>query len=132
MRVVGDAKSPNFSERVMLKHVTPEVPQMLKDAFGGSLRLEHKPSGRSLWSWNATDLRAVACLRAVLPHLRVKRQQALNCLALRELKDQSKIARVAKGRGHMGSAPRLAETTAAMEALYAKAKAMNSGARSVA
>lgn len=129
MRVRGDAKAPIFSERVMLKQVTADVPQLLKAAFGGSLRLEHKTGGRSLWSWNATDLRAVACLRALLPFLRVKKEQALNCLALREAKTASKLARVARGRGHQGSAPRSAEASAEMEAIYAKAKGMNSGAR---
>ena len=131
MRVRGDATAPIFSERIMLKHVTPEVPTLLRDTFGGSLRVDTPSTarGRNLYAWQATDLRAVECLKAILPHLRVKREQALNCLALRKLKERSKKARVAKGRGHAGAAVRPLAMTEAMEGHFAKAKAMNSGAR---
>ncbi len=131
MRVRGDASTPVFSERVMFKQVTPEIPTMLKELFGGSLRVDG-PSisgGRNLYSWQATDLRAAECLRALLPYLRVKRAQAENCLALRKLKERSKKARVAKGRGHIGAAVRPLAMTDAMEAHFAHAKSMNSGAR---
>lgn len=131
MRVRGDASTPVFSERIMLKHVTPEVPTLLRDTFGGSLRVDapSTANGRKLYAWQATDLRALECIKAILPHLRVKREQALNCLALRKLKEASKKARVAKGRGHAGAAIRPLALTDAMEGHFAKAKAMNSGAR---
>lgn len=110
----------------MLKQVTPEVPTLLKECFGGSLRVEHPPHGRrALYSWNATDLRAIECLRALLPFLRIKREQALNCLALRDIKEASKVAKVARGRGHAGAAARPAALTDAMESRYAAAKEMN-------
>jgi hypothetical protein len=127
MRVVGDSKAATFSERVKLKQVTPDVPELLREAFGGSLRVD-KPSvksGRPLYSWQATDLRAANCLRALLPFLRVKRAQALNCLALRDLKEKSKKARVAPGRGHVGSAPRPAAITTSMEQHFAESKMLN-------
>ena len=38
MRVRGDAGTPVFSERVIFKQVTPEIPTLLKELFGGSLR----------------------------------------------------------------------------------------------
>lgn len=131
MRVRGDATTPVFSERVMLKQVTPEIPTLLKEMFGGSLRVDSPSTerGRRLYAWQATDQRAAECLRALLPYLRVKREQAENCIALRKLKERSKKARVARGRGHAGASVRPEAMTEAMEALFAKAKAMNSGAR---
>ena len=127
VRVTRDSKQPTYSERIALKQVTPDVPALLKKCFGGYLGI-HDPSarrGRPLHSWQATDLRAIECLRAVLPYLRIKRSQAENCLALRELKEASKIARVAVGRGHAGGASRPIEIGEQMEVLYMRAKELN-------
>lgn len=127
MRVRGDAGAPVFSERLMLKQVTPDIPTLLKETFGGTLRIDNASTrkGRPLYSWQVTDLQAANCLRALLPYLRIKREQALNCLALRELKEQSKVAKVARGRGHAGSAARPAMLTEAMEVRFANAKFLN-------
>jgi hypothetical protein len=127
MRVRKDAGSAVFSERVALRQTSPIVPTMLKERFGGSLYMT-KPSaarGRPLYSWAATDQRAIECLRALLPFLRIKRDQALNCLELRVLKEKSMKAKVSRGRGHAGAAPRPLELTEAMEVTYARAKALN-------
>src|SRR6185312_15248159 len=80
MRVRGDAGAAIFSERVALRQTSPIVPEMLRARFGGSLYMT-KPStvnGKPLYSWAATDLRALECLRSLLPFLRIKRQQAEN------------------------------------------------------
>jgi hypothetical protein len=127
MRVRKDAGAPVFSERVALRQVTPVIPTMLRDRFGGSLYIT-KPSstrGRPLYSWAATDVRAVECLRALLPFLRIKREQALNCIALRGIKAKSMKAKVAKGRGHVGATSRPIELTDAMEVAYERAKELN-------
>lgn len=128
MRVRGDAGAAVYSERVMLKQVTPQIPTLLKETFGGSFRIDKKPSakrGRDLYSWQVTDRQAAECLRALLPFLRIKREQALNCLALREIKEQSKAAKVAPGRGHAGSAARPQALTDAMEQRFLTAKSLN-------
>lgn len=127
MRVTQDCGGATFSERVALRQVGPEIPTLLRDTFGGSLYMTKPsaPNGRPLYSWAATDLRAAECLKALLPFLRVKRAQAENCLALRKVKNRSKLARVANGRGHRGSAVRPAALTDAMETHYASAKALN-------
>jgi len=127
MRVTRDCGAATYSERVALRQVTPIIPTMLRDRFGGSLYMTKPsaPNGRLLYSWAATDQRAAACLKALLPYLRIKRPQAEKCLELRRLKDTSKRSRVAKGRKHAGSAPRRPELTEAMEAAYQAAKAMN-------
>lgn len=127
MRVTGDAGQATYSERIAVRQVTREAVDLLRDLFGGAFYVT-KPSsknGKPLWSWAATDQRAVACLHAVLPYLRIKKAQAENCLLLRIVKEQSKRARVAHGRGHAGSAVRPAELSEAMEAHYLRAKALN-------
>ena len=127
MRVRKDAGAAVYSERVALRQTSPLVPTMLQKAFGGSLYMT-KPSaknGKNLHSWAATDQRAVECLRTVLPYLRIKRDQALNCVALRALKERSKAERISKGRGHIGAKKRSDELTDAMQATYLHAKELN-------
>lgn len=88
MRVRGDASQPVYGERVGLKQITPDVPALLREYFGGYLRTE-KPSvknGRPLHSWSATDKQAIECVSSLLPYMRVKRQQAEILLQLRALK----------------------------------------------
>ena len=127
MRVRGDAGAPVYSERVALRQVTNHIVVMLRRAFGGSVYMTKPsaPRGRPLFSWAATDLRAVACLRAIMPYLRVKREQARNCLVLRRLKEQSKRHKVRRGRGHEGSAPRPKWLTHRLELRYLRAKRLN-------
>jgi len=127
MRRVGDCGQPTFSERLCVKQVEPHAVELFKAIFGGTL--QQQPAsvtrGKPLWSWQTTDRKAAACLVALLPYLRIKRQQAENCLNLRELKEQSKKARVAFGRGHAGSAARPAYLSEAMEEAFRRAKALN-------
>lgn len=126
VRVTKDSGQPTYSERVAVRQVDRQAVDLLRSLFGGALYVT-KPSGRGkpLWSWAATDRRAVACLRAILPYLRIKKAQAENCLLLRDVKEQSKRARVAPGRGHAGSAVRPAELSETMEQHYLRAKALN-------
>jgi hypothetical protein len=127
MRIRKDAGVPIFSERVALRQVTPQIPVMLKRAFGGSLYMTKAsaPKGKPLYSWAITDLKAIACITALLPFLKVKRKQAQNCIMLRGIKERSKKARLALDRGHVGSAPRTQKHTDRMESLYANAKRLN-------
>jgi len=56
-RVRGDARNAVFIERVMLKQVTPQIPELLHQTFGGHLKLQ-KPAcgknGRPLYAWQFT------------------------------------------------------------------------------
>lgn len=127
MRVVGDAKQTMYSERVCVRQVEPQAVTLLHALFGGRFA-KAKPStkkGRALYEWQVTDLNAAKCLLAVLPYLRIKREQAENCLALRGLKEKSKKQRVAVGRGHAGGASRSAALSDAMEQAYQRAKELN-------
>ncbi|MFH0901307.1 MAG: hypothetical protein V2A73_11830 [Pseudomonadota bacterium] len=97
LRVTHDAVNPVYSERVGLKQVSPEVPDLLIQCFGGG-RANQKassPNGKPLFGYNATDQRAVALCRAVLPYLRVKRAQVEALLELRSWRDNSDAHRFA-------------------------------------
>lgn len=127
MRVVGDCKSPTYSERICVKQVEPEAIDLLHALFGGYRTIDD-PSckrGKRLHLWQVTDLQAAYALKNLLPFLRIKRKQAANCLALRILKEQSKVSRVAIGRGHVGASARAPALTAAMEICKARAGELN-------
>lgn len=126
IRVTKDSKQPAYSERICVKQVTPEAVELLASIFGGT-RYKASPQGRGkpLHVWQITDQKAARCLVAIIPFLRIKAEQARNCLALRGDKDASKAQRVAHGRGHVGSAPRSTEMSASMEARYQCAKELN-------
>ena len=93
MRVRGDANNPIFQERVGLKQVTPQIPTLLKETFGGHLSAQHPSTvnGKPLWGWEAGDRKATECAKALLPHLLVKRKQATLLLQLRETKDDDRL-----------------------------------------
>lgn len=88
-RVRKDATNATFSERIMLKQVTPQIPHLLKEHFGGYLRQEKASTadGKPLWSWQVTDKQAAFAAKVLLPYLRVKTRQAEIVLELRESKD---------------------------------------------
>ncbi|MEE9401292.1 MAG: hypothetical protein V3V32_04660, partial [Dehalococcoidia bacterium] len=88
-----------YSEKVGMKQVKPEAVDMLHQYFGGYHRIEKSSAknGKPLHAWSVTDKKAVACVRAVLPYLRIKRQQAEILLALRVSKSESRTGwRLAK------------------------------------
>lgn len=128
MRVTKDCKQATYSERICLKQVEPQAVRLLLRYFGGASGIA-KPSaanGRPLFYWQVTDKKAAIFLRAVIPHLRIKKRQAANCLRLRSVKEASKKARVAFGRGHAGSAARPEKFSRMMERLLQKAHSLNS------
>ncbi len=127
MRVVKDSTQPNFSERIHIRQVERAGIEILAATFGGNIRVEDPSAkrGRSLFRWGLTDLKASHALREMLPFLRIKRTQAVNCLALRALKETSKRRRTAIGRGHVGSSCRPAEISDEMEKCYLYAKWLN-------
>lgn len=137
VRVSGDSRQPTYSERVCLKQVTPEIPQLLKATFGGSLMVQ-RPSttkGRPLHYWEATNAVAADALDALLPYLRIKRAQAENCLALRASKSRPRsethshreaVAAMTGTGEHMIRRLEVSPATLAeRDALYEKARVLN-------
>lgn len=126
-RSYSGGDQPVYSERVCVKQVEAAAVDLLHETFGG-YRGRSGPSatrGRDLEVWQVTDKKAFACVVALLPYLRIKADQARNCIALRGVKEQSKKARVAFGRGHAGAASRPAHLSDAMENLRTRAKQLN-------
>ena len=81
-RVRGDAGQPVYAPRALVKQVTPEAVDLLHEMFGG-YRGDARPSatnGRPLFTWEAHSANAVRACEAVLPYLRIKREQALNAI----------------------------------------------------
>lgn len=127
MRVLGDAKAPIYGGAVHVKQVQPQAVTLLKECFGGCLYLE-KPSllrGKPLFSWTIHSKKAVVVCGVLLPYLRIKKEQAKNVLLLGGLIEQSKIAKVARGRGHAGAAHRPLHLTDAMETTFLRSKELN-------
>ncbi len=87
-RVRKDATNPTYSEKIGLHQVTPDVPHLLKECFGGTCHLYQPPNENSkpLWRYTATDKNAANACAMLLPYLRIKRQQAKTLLELRESK----------------------------------------------
>lgn len=81
---------PLYFERVSLKQVTPQIPTLLRDTFGGTI-WQQKPSakdGRPLWTWECVGPQAADACRALLPFLRVKPGRAALLMELRRTFDE--------------------------------------------
>ena len=127
VKIIKDSTQPTYSERICLKQVTPQIPNLLKKYFKGYFGIT-KPqtvNGKPLFTWQVTDLKAVFALKSLLPYLQVKKKQALNCLKLRSIKEKSKKARVAFGRGHIGSSCRPIRFSKSMEKCLVVAHLLN-------
>lgn len=127
VRVVGDSKSPTYSARICVRQVSREALDVLQGAFAGSIRpaKTYAKRGKAMWTWEIRDALAERALRVLLPHIRIKLGQAKNCLELRALVAKSKRARMRRGRGHLGAAPRPPEISVQMAALFERAHVLN-------
>lgn len=136
-RVRGDARNPIYSARVGVKQVETQAVSLLKETFGGTLYSQDNvlQNGRPLYTWETHSRQAAAALRLLLPFLRIKRRQAENCLALYALMDgamRSKQLGTRDMRHWTGKVVTVRtmghtdEHVAACEALYLKAKQLNS------
>lgn len=120
----GRRRSPAYHEMISLKQVTPEVPHLLHETFGGSLYLQG-PSvtkGRPLWTWHVSSAKASRAIVLLLPHLRIKTRQAKLLLELRMTKDDFANR---PNRGTYTSVP--AAEIEKREAIRAKIRALNKG-----
>lgn len=118
-----------YGVRISVKQVTPEAVDVLHATFGGC-RCVCKPStprGRPLFNWSVTHRKAHAFMVAVLPYLRIKRAQAENAIALRELVEQSGRERAGstKGADPGGGRQRSKDLSEKMEAIYLRGKSLN-------
>lgn len=80
---------PLYFERVSLKQVTPQIPELLKETFGGTLWLQSPSAtdGRPLWTWECVGPPASSVCRSLVRFLRVKPGRADLLLELRKTFD---------------------------------------------
>lgn len=88
IRVRKDAVNATYSERILLKQVTPHIPELLRECFGGSFQTQKASTedGKPLYSYACTDKNAAIACELMLPYLRIKKPQAQLVLELRESK----------------------------------------------
>lgn len=129
MRVLKNTLQATFSECVTIRQLEHEAIDIIHARFGGSRGVAVQKHGDSkrqpLQVVQLVDRRAFQLVTATLPYLRIKRPQAELCLELRRLKDESRRARFAPGRGHRGAGRRPEWITEAMEALYLRMLQLN-------
>ncbi len=127
MRVRRLEAGPVYKERVTLRQIEPQAVKLLHDAFGGSRFITAPRYERSqpLHSWQVVDRMASTFLAAIAPYLRIKRRQAQLCVELRRLKDESRKARFAYGRGHRGGGRRPDSLAVAMGNLRSEILRLN-------
>ncbi len=85
----GKGRTPPFHEQISLKQASSEIADLLKETFGG-WRWDKPAKGthRKMYEWRAECSLAVAAARALLPYLRIKRQQAELLFKMDRLKEQ--------------------------------------------
>lgn len=81
--------NPTYSELLQLQQVTPQIPELLKTTFGGTIChcASAGPNRKPLIRWGCTEIKAAAARQALLPYLRIKKRQAKLLLELRETKN---------------------------------------------
>ncbi len=119
MRVRKLDTGPVYKERVSLSQIEPQAVDLLHESFGGSrfVTAPQRVNSQPLHRWQLVDRMAATFLGAIAPYLRIKRRQAELCIELRRVKDQSRKARFAYGRGHRGGGRRPEELAKAMAML---------------
>lgn len=86
MRVRGDATQAIYFERVTVKQVEPAAVDLLNALFPATRGITDPSAkrGRPLHYWHIHSRAAGAALVALLPYLRIKREQAINAIKMRE------------------------------------------------
>lgn len=82
------SKTPTHVALVALRQVTPQVPNLLHQTFGGSLTHTRATAqnGRPLIGWVASATKAANACHALLPYLMIKPEQARLLIALQDRK----------------------------------------------
>jgi hypothetical protein len=86
--------APDFDERLGLKQVTPQVPELLRQTFGGIVQMTKPsvPNGRWLYRFSITNQMAARACEALLPYLRIKHEQAQLVLDLHRTKANGQMS----------------------------------------
>jgi hypothetical protein len=79
------SSKPQFSVRISLGMIHPAIPNSLRDTFGSTIWIDKSGSHskRPMYRWMVCgNVKTKAILEALLPHLIVKKYQALNALEM--------------------------------------------------
>lgn len=97
----GSRTTPRFFEIVAVRQCDTEAVHLAQELFGGNITIGKPGSlrGRPSHDWYCYNRRAATVLRALLPYLKIKRQQAAIVLAMRDLKDRGRKANTDRGPG---------------------------------
>jgi len=92
-RTLSDTINANYSAQVGLRQVTPQVPYLLKETFGGCVAVSkpNEPNRRMLYQFQATDRPASRLSELLLPYLRIKRRQAELLVELQQTKQRAML-----------------------------------------
>lgn len=117
-----DSVSPIYTERIQVRMVNETAISLLAYYLGGKYYKEKPPLGRKpLFCWQLSNIQACEALESVLPYLRVKKDQALNVLRMRESKEDPR----ARLRGGPAGRPMPVEVIEERELIYRRAKELN-------
>lgn len=115
--------SPRFCERIQVRMIHEDSIKLLHETLGGNYYRERmgQRRGRPLFCWQASDAQAANVLTALLPYLRIKRENAMAALEMRK----SKSDPLARKRG--SPAKRVMDPTviAHRQTLYERCKTLN-------
>lgn len=62
--------------RIMIGNTDKEIPQFMKDYYGGGLSKEHPLKGMTIYRWNASGKICDMVLRDIMPYLKQKQERA--------------------------------------------------------
>jgi hypothetical protein len=87
-----------FYGKIGFTQVTPQAFELMIQ-LGGGVRQERPalPGRRPIFRWEASSRRANTILRLLLPYLRIKKEQAMNVLALDDARGSRNRRGVARG-----------------------------------
>lgn len=115
-----------YFEMVGVGQVTREAVDLLQSLFGGSVsaRKKKKKSHHTLYIWRVQQIQANQAIKALLPYLRIKKDQAFNALAFRPALDDCKVAnRTVLGK--KGRQPRSEAFTRLLDFHYLRSRWLN-------
>ncbi len=81
-----DCINVNYFARLGLKQVTPQIPDLLRQTFGGNITFSKSKhvNRRPMYVWNIVHRAAIDACRLLLPYLRIKWQQAKTIIEFHE------------------------------------------------
>lgn len=121
-RFRGSTHHVHYRPMVEVTNMSVEVMTLLNRTFGErkTYQKNSRTSTGQIYTWRATGSKCKSVIEAILPYLQYKKDQALNCLKL--------VNRIGKRGGVGWTAEKRLTEDAEREALYFRAKELNSPA----